>query len=146
MLVLVVARVSDAEGTSVEWRPMIGGGYSQVVDPHGSLSAAGRIQLGRFFFVQPEYLVLIAEGHTDHGPTLMLGLSGGKRDGLRPFVGLGGGPVKGYQGDDGILFLAFGGSYRISREHSAFIQGEIRLGLLGESAYSQLGVAIGISR
>lgn len=127
----------------MEWRPSIGGGYSKVVESHGSLSAALRLQLLGYFFVQPEYLALLTEGHTDHGPTLLVGLSGKSRTSLRPFVALGGGPVKGYQGDDGIFFFAGGVSQPLGHS-GAFVQGEVRYGLLGESAYSQFGVSFGL--
>lgn len=146
VLLLVVAPGAPVESASFEVRPTLSGGYSQIVEAHGSFSAAIRIQLWRFLFVQPEYLVLPAGDHTDHGPTILLGLSGGNRDALRPFVGLGGGPVNGYQGDDGIFYFALGASYPVARQKGVFVQGEFRYGLLGESSYSQIAVGIGISR
>lgn len=130
----------------MEWRPTLAGGYSDIVGAHGAASAALRIQLVRFFFVQPEYLVLPAGDHTDRGPTLLLGVSGGNRDSLRPYVGLGGGPVKGVSGDDGMLYLALGASFPLARRHRVFVQGEFRYGLLGESVYSQLSLGVGFSR
>jgi hypothetical protein len=146
MCVLLVALGAPVEGATLEFRPTLSGGYSNIVDAHGSFSAAVRVQLWRFLFVQPEYLVLPAGDHADHGPTLLLGLSGGNRDALRPFVGLGGGPVDGYQGDDGIFYFALGVSYPVARQKGIFVQGEFRYGLLGESAYSQVSVGIGISK
>jgi len=44
------------------------------VECHGSLSLALRLNLS-YVFVQPEYLALLAEGHTDTGPPLLVGLS-----------------------------------------------------------------------
>jgi hypothetical protein len=146
LLLIVVTPAGLAESASVEFRPTLTGGSSQIVEAHGSFSAAVRIQLWRFLFVQPEYLVLPAGDHTDHGPTLLLGLSGGNRNALRPFIGLGGGPVNGYQGDDGIFYFAMGASYPLAAQKGVFVQGEFRYGLLGESSYSQVTVGIGISR
>lgn len=138
--------IPRVEGAPFEVRPTLTGGYSSIVEAHGSFSAAVRIQLWRFAFLQPEYLVLPAADHADHGLTLLVGLSGGNRDALRPFIGFGGGPVKGYQGDDGIYYVALGASYPLARQKGVFVQGEFRLGLLGESTYSQVTVGIGISR
>ena len=135
-----------AEAADLEWRPALAGGYSKIVDSHGSIGAALRLQVARYFFVEGEYLVLPAEGHTDHGPTFQLGFSGGNRDALRPFASLGGGPVKGFQGDDGLFYVALGVSHPVGRSHGLFVQGEVRYGLLGESSYSQFAVAIGLSR
>ena len=143
---LAVLGPVTAEAVDLEWRPALAGGYSKIVDAHGSIGAALRLQVARFFFVQPEYLVLPGEGHTDHGPTIQAGLSSGSRDALRPFVGLGGGPVNGYQGDDGLFYVALGVSHPLGRSQGVFVQGEVRFGLLGESAYSQFAVAIGLSR
>ncbi len=143
---LFAALGAPAEGATLEFRPTLSAGYSHIVESHGSFSAAVRIQAWRFLFLQPEYLVLPAGDHTDHGPTFLLGLSGGNREGLRPFAGLGGGPVDGYQGDDGIFFFALGASYPVVRQKGVFLQGEFRYGLLGESSYSQFTVGIGISR
>jgi hypothetical protein len=145
-LLFGVALATTVEGESLEWRPMLGGGYSSIVEPHGALSAAMRLQLSPRFFFQPEYLVLPAAGHTDHGPTFLLGVSGTSPNALRPFGGVGGGPVRGYQGDNGIFYVALGASYPVAREHAAFLQGEVRYGVLGESTYSQVSVAVGISR
>jgi len=137
---------ATAEAADLEWRPALGGGYSKIVDSHGSISAALRLQVLRFLFIQPEYLVLPAAGHTDHGLTILVGFSGGNRDALRPYVGLGGGPVNGYQEDDGLFYVALGVSHPLGRSHGVFIQGEVRYGVLGGSTYSQFGVAIGLSR
>jgi hypothetical protein len=137
---------APGESATFEFRPTLTGGYSHIVEAHGAFSAALRIQLWRFLFVQPEYLVLPAGDHTDHGPAFLVGLSGGNPNALRPFVGLGGGPVNGYQGDDGILYFALGASYPLARQKGVFVQGELRFGLLGESSYSQVTVGIGISR
>jgi hypothetical protein len=120
-------------------------GYSKVVEGHASLSPALRVQVAGPLFVQAEYLVLLASGHADHGPTFLVGLSGRSRVSLRLFAGLGGGPVKGFAGDDGIAFLAVGAAYPLGRS-GAFVQGEARFGVLGESQYSQIGVAVGLSR
>lgn len=130
----------------VEWRPALSGGYSKVVDGHAAFGAALRVQLTSFFFVQPEYLVLAADDHSDYGPAVLVGLSGRRRESLRPFIGLGGGPVKGYAGDDNIFYGAIGASYPVARKQGAFVQAEIRYGLLGESAYSQFTLGVGISR
>jgi hypothetical protein len=54
--------------------------------------------------------------------------------------------VKGYQGDDGILYVAAGVSHPVTRSGGVFIQGEFRYGALEESAYSQLSVSVGLSR
>jgi hypothetical protein len=143
---LFVTAGTPVESASFEFRPTLTGGYSHIVEAHGSFSAAVRIQMWRVLFVQPEYLVLPAGDHTDRGPTVLLGLSGGNRDALRPFVGLGGGPVNGYQGDDGIFYFALGASYPLARQKGVFVQGEFRYGVLGESSYSQVSVGIGISR
>ena len=129
----------------IELRAAVGAGYAKVVEGHGSVSAQLRLQLTRFLFVQPEYLALRAGDHTDQGPVLVVGLSGTSRKSLRPYLGLGGGPVRGYQGDDGLVFAAAGVSYPVSRT-GLFVQAEARFGLLGESGYSQYGVALGISR
>ena len=135
--VFFLAPGAPVESATLEFRPTLTGGYSHIVEAHGSFSAAVRIQLWRFLFVQPEYLVLPAGDHTDHGPTVLLGLSGGNRNALRPFVGLGGGPVNGYQGDDGIYYFSVGASYPLARQQGVFVQGEFRYGLLGESSYSR---------
>ena len=76
----------------------------------------------------------------------MVGLSGRNKHGFRPFLGLGGGPVKGYQGDNGMLYLAAGATQPVGRSRRAFLQAEFRTGLLGESAYQQLTIGIGVSR
>lgn len=144
-LLLMVGPV-PAEAVDLEWRPALAGGYSKIVDSHGSIAGALRLQVARYFFVQAEYLVLPGEGHSDHGPTFQLGFSGGNRNALRPFIGLGGGPVKGFQGDDGLFYVALGVSHPLGRSHGVFVQGEARYGLLGESTYSQFAVAIGLSR
>lgn len=137
---------TTVEGSSLEWRPTLSGGYSSIVEAHGSFSAAVRLQVWPFFFVQPEYLVLPAAEHTDHGPTFLLGVSGTNPSALRAFAGLGGGPVRGHQGDRGIFYLALGASYPVARRHGFFVQGELRYGLLGESTYTQVAVAVGVSR
>ncbi len=144
--VCLISVATPVEGATVEWRPTLVGGYSDIVGAHVAVSAALRVQFVRYVFVQPEYLVLAAGDHTDHGPTLLLGVSGGNPNSLRPYVGLGGGPVKGVSGDDGIFYLALGASYPLGRSHRAFIQGEFRYGLLGESTYSQFGIGVGFSR
>src|SRR5512145_1637098 len=150
-LLIVAALVAllsavPGEAADLEWCPTFGGGYSKIFDAHGAISAAVRLHVGRTLFVQSEYLWLPAEGHTDHGPTVLVGLAAGNRETLRPFVGLGAGPVKGYQGDDGIYFIALGASHPLVRQHGVFVQAEARYGLLGETTYSQFAVAIGVSR
>jgi hypothetical protein len=137
---------SYADAELLEWRPSVGGGYSNVLEAHGAINAALRVQISPYLLVQGEYLALPAEGHTDHGPTLFVGLSGGSRTSLRPFVGVGGGPVNGYQDDDGIFYVATGLSHPITPSGGAFIQGEVRYGLLGESTYWQFSVSVGLSR
>lgn len=146
VLLLWGVSASVVEAGGAEFRPTVAGGYSHIVEGHGSLSAALRVQVVSVLFVQAEYLALVGDGHTDHGPTLLAGISGRNRDGLRPFIGVGGGPVKGYQGDDGLAFLAVGVSRPIGRSRGAFLQGEFRGGLLGESAYYQVTLGIGLSR
>jgi hypothetical protein len=143
LALLGIASVASAE---VEWRPTLLGGYSKVFDPHAAFSGALRVQLTPLFYVQPEYLSLVAGDHTDYGPTFQIGISGRSRESLRPFLGFGGGPVKGFAGDDGLFYGALGASYPVSRRHRIFAQGEIRLGLLGETSYSQLAIGIGLSR
>ena len=59
-------------------------------------------------------------------------------------IGFGGGPVNGYQDDDGLYHFAVGASYPVARQKSVFVQGEFRYGRLGESSYSQGSVGIGI--
>jgi hypothetical protein len=130
----------------VEWRPAVSGGYSKVVDGHAAFGAALRVQLTRFFFVQPEYLLLAADDHNDYGPAVLLGLSGRSRESLRPFIGLGGGPVNGYAGDNNLFYGALGASYPVARKQGVFVQAELRYGLLGESTYSQFTLGVGISR
>jgi hypothetical protein len=142
----VLAIVPSVAVAEVEWRPAVSGGYSKIFDGHAAFGAALRVQLTRFFFVQPEYLLLSAPDHTDYGPAVLLGFSGRSRDSLRPFVGLGGGPVKGYAGDDGLVYLALGASHPVARRQRVFVQAEIRYGLLGETAYSQFTLGVGISR
>jgi hypothetical protein len=137
---------SSADAEWLEWRPSVGGGYSKVVESHGAINAALRVQISPYFLLQAEYLALAAEGHTDHGPTVFVGLSGGSRRSLRPFVGVGGGPVSGYQGDDGVLYVGAGVSRPVTRSGDVFIQGEVRYGVLGESTYSQFGLSVGLSR
>jgi hypothetical protein len=53
--------------------------------------------------------------------------------------------VQGFQRDDGIFFL-FGGLSQAIGRSGVFVQGEVRYGLLGESAYSQVSVSLGWSR
>ena len=118
---------------------------SKIVESHGSVSLALRVQVFGHLFVQPEYLALFAEGHTDQGPVVAVGLSSGQRSSLRVFGGVGGGPIQGFQGDDGLFFL-FGGLSQAIGRSGLFVQGEVRCGLLGESAYSQVGVSLGWSR
>jgi len=143
---LALVGVASAANAEVEWRPTLQGGYSKVFDPHLALGGALRVQLTSFFFIQPEYLALVASDHTDHGPALLVGVSGRRRESLRPFIGLGGGPIKGFAGDDGLVYGALGASYPLSRRRGVFVQGEIRYGLLGETSYSQIAISVGISR
>ncbi len=143
---LALVGIGSVAGAEVEWRPTILGGYSKVFDPHGAFSAALRVQLTHFFFMQPEYLALVSGDHTDHGPTVLVGVSGRNRQSLRPFIGLGGGPVKGFAGDDGIFYLALGASYPVAHRHGVFVLGEFRYGLLGETTYSQFAIGVGLSR
>ena len=143
---LLLLLVSAAEGRGAELRPTLSAGYAHIVGGHVSLSGAVRVQIVSAFFVQAEYLALRGDRHTDHGPTLLAGLSGKNKEGFRPFLGLGGGPVKGYRGDNGLLYLAVGATQPIGGSRRAFLQGEFRAGLLGESAYQQFTLGIGVSR
>lgn len=76
--------------------------------------------------------------HGDYGPTLQVGLSSGRRNSLRPFVGLGGGPVQDDQGDDGmfhlaadgVFYLAVGASCPVSQQHGIFVREEVRYAVL----------------
>ena len=144
--VLALAGAPSAASAQVEWRPAILGGYGKIFDAHGAFSASLRLQPTSLLFVQAEYLILAAADHTDHGPTFMAGLSGRRRDALRPFIGIGGGPVKGFAGDDGLYYLALGASYPVARRQGVFVHGEFRYGLLGETRYSQLAIGVGLSR
>jgi len=54
--------------------------------------------------------------------------------------------LKGFAGDDGIFYFAVGASYPVARKQGVFVQGDIRFGLLGETAYSQFTLGVGISR
>lgn len=143
---ILLMLVSALECSAAELRPTLAGGYGEIVEGHGALSGALRVQTGSSVFVQAEYLVLKGDKHTDHGPTLQLGLSGRSRVGLRPFIGVGGGPVKGYRGDDGMVYVAFGAAHPVGGNRGAFLQAEFRAGLLGESAYRQFTLGIGVSR
>ena len=134
-----------AEAAPFELRPSIAVGYSKVVEAHGSLSVGLRVQVIEHLFVQAEYLALVAEGHTDQGPVVAVGLSGGRQSSFRLSAGVGGGPVRGFQGDDDIFFV-FGGLSRAVGRSGLFAQGEVRYGLLGESVYSQASVSFGWSR
>ncbi len=145
-LSVVLAAATSAYAGPVEWRPTLSGGWARVVDAHGSFGGSLRIQLARYCFVQPEILVLPTGGHTDQGVTLMVGLSGPSRDGLRPYIGLGGGPFEGYAGDDGMGYAAAGVSWVVLRRHRVFLQVEGRMGFLGESSYSQMTLGVGLSR
>ena len=138
--------VTPSPARAAELRPTFSAGYADIVGGHGSLSAALRIQVASAFFVQAEYLALLGEQHTDHGPTLLAGLSSRNKDGFRPFIAIGGGPVKGYAGDDGLRYLAVGATKPVGRSRRAFLQAEFRAGLLGESAYKQFTIGIGVSR
>ena len=138
--------LSAAEGGAVELRPTLSAGLADIVGSHGSLSAALRVQIASAFFVQAEYLALQGDRHTDQGPTLLVGLSGRNKNGFRPFLGLGGGPVKGYRGDNGMVYLAAGATQPVGRSRRAFLQAEFRTGLLGESGYQQFAIGIGVSR
>lgn len=133
-------------GGAAELRPTLSAGFADIVGEHGSLSAALRVQIASAFFVQAEYLVLQGDRHTDRGPTVLVGFSGPKKDRFRPFLGLGGGPVKGYRGDDGMLYLAVGATQPVGQSRRAFLQAEFRTGLLGESGYRQFTIGIGVSR
>jgi hypothetical protein len=143
---LALLAVASAANAEVEWRPTLSGGYSKVFDPHLALGVALRVQLASFFFIQPGYLALVAGDHTDHGPAVLVGVSGRSRESLRPFIGFGAGPVKGFAGDDGLVFGALGASYPVSRRRGIYVQGEFRYGLLGETSYSQIAIGVGISR
>lgn len=144
--ILLSGMAQPMHGGDLEWRPAVAGGYSRIFDPHGSLGAALRVHLVPLFFAQAEYLVLPADDHTDHGPTVMLGLSGRSADSIRPYIGLGGGPVKGVAGDDGLAYVALGASYPVARRQRVFVQVEFRYGLLGETTYSQVALGLGLSR
>jgi hypothetical protein len=143
---VALVNAASAAGAEVEWRPTILGGYANVFDGHGAFSAGLRLQLARVLFVQAEYLVLPAVDHTDHGPTFQVGLSGGSQDSIRPFIGIGGGPVKGFAGDDGLYYVTIGASLPVDRRRGVFIQGELRHGMLGETRYSQFSIGVGLSR
>ena len=134
------------KGGASELRPTLSAGFADIVGEHGSLSAALRVQIASAFFVQGEYLVLKGDRHTDKGPTVLVGLSAPNKDRFRPFLGLGGGPVKGYRGDEGMLYLAIGATQPVGQSRRAFLQGEFRIGLLGESGYRQFTMGIGVSR
>jgi hypothetical protein len=143
---LALFNAASAAGAEVEWRPAILGGYAHVFEGHGAFCAGLRFQPASVLFVQAEYLVLPAVDHTDHGPTFQVGLSGRSRDSIRPFVGIGGGPVKGFAGDDGLYYLALGASYPVDRRRGVFVHGELRFGMLGETRYSQFAIGVGLSR
>ena len=143
---LALSLLVPAVGGAAELRPSLSVGYGDIVGAHASLSAALRVQIASAFFVQAEYLALQGDGHTDRGPTLLAGFSTPNKDRFRPFLGLGGGPVKGYGGDDGMFYLAVGASQPVGRGRRAFVQAEFRIGLLGESAYRQFTIGIGMSR
>lgn len=135
-----------ARGGAGELRPTLSAGFADIVGDHGSLSAALRVQIARAFFVQGEFLVLPGDRHTDKGPTVLVGLSAPNKERFRPFMGLGGGPVQGYGGDDGMLYLAVGATQPVGRSRRTFLQGEFRVGLLGESGFRQFTIGIGVSR
>ena len=131
---------------AVELRPTLSAGFADIAGEHGSLSAALWVQLASSFFVQAEYLVLPGERHTDKGPTVLVGISTPNKDRFRPFLGLGGGPVRGYRGDDGMFYLAVGATQPVGQSRRAFLQAEFRTGLLGESGYRQFTIGIGVSK
>lgn len=135
-----------APSTAAELRPTVSLGVADVVGGHFAMSAALRVQFAGVVFVQGEYVALRADGHTDRGPAFQLGLSGRNRAGLRPFVALGGGPVKGYGGDDELRYVAAGVARSLGRSGRTFVQAELRAGLLGESAYRQFTIGVGLSR
>ncbi len=135
-----------APGSAAELRPAVSVGGADIVGGHIALGAALRVQIASALFVQAEYLALRGDAHTDQGPTLQVGLSGRNRNGFRPFIGLGGGPVKGYGGDDGLRYVAVGAAHPLGRRGRAFLQAELRAGLLGESAYRQFAVSLGVSK
>jgi hypothetical protein len=143
---LLVGMAQPMLGADLEWRPAIAGGYSKIFDSHVSFGAALRVQVIPVFFAQAEYLVLSADGHTDSGPTVLLGLSGSSRESMRPYIGIGGGPVQGVSGDDGMIYVALGAAHPVARRRQVFVQGEFRYGLLGETTYSQLTIGLGLSR
>jgi hypothetical protein len=95
--------------------------------------------------VQGEYLALVADGHTDHGPTFQAGVSGSKATGIRPYLAVGAGPIKGFAGDDGIAYAALGSACPIGSK-GFYVQPEVRVGILGETAYTQLAVGFGFAR
>jgi hypothetical protein len=134
------------KGGAGELRPTLSAGFADIVGEHGSLSAALRVQVASAFFVQGEYLFLQGDRHTDKGPTLMVGLSTPNKDRFRPFLGLGGGPVKGFRGDDGMLYLAAGATQPVGQSRRTFLQAEFRAGLLGESGYRQFTLGVGLAR
>jgi len=144
-VMLVVGMAQPVQAADLEWRPAVVGGYSKIFDAHGSVGAALRVQVSAFV-AQAEYLVLPASDHTDHGPSVLLGLSGRSADSIRPFIGLGWGPVKGVSGDDGLAYVALGASYPVVRRQRVFVQGEFRYGQLGETTYSQITLGLGLSR
>jgi len=143
---LVIAMAQPLDGADLEWRPTVTGGYSKIYDPHGSFGAALRVHLAGFFFAQAEYLVLFTDDHTDYGPTVLVGLAGRNDESIRPYIGLGGGPVKGVSGDDGLAYVALGASYPVARRQRVFVQGEFRYGSLGETTYYQVTLGLGLSR
>jgi hypothetical protein len=141
-IALLLLAVPALEGATV--RPAIFGGYAHIVDPHAAFVGALRVQLLSRFFVQAEYVALRGGDHWDYGPAFQIGLSSARTTGLRPYLAVGGGPVKGLAGDDGLGYLATGASYPLG--NGWFVQPEFRTGILGESAYWQIALGVGFGK
>lgn len=136
---------ATAPSHAAELRPSVSLGYAHVGESHASFSGALRLHLTPWLFVHAEYLALAADGHTDHGPTFQAGVSGRKATGLRPYLAVGAGPIDGFAGDDGIAYAALGAAWPFGAK-GLFVQPEVRVGLLGETAFTQVAFALGFSR
>jgi hypothetical protein len=138
ILLLLLWLASPALATDV--MPRVQVGAASVVYGHTALSGSVRVQWGRFY-LEPEYLALFANDHTDQGPLLGLGFSGKGR--IRPHLGLAMGPVEGL--DSGLFYLSAGVSFPAG-SRGLVITPELRTGLLGESGYGQAGISLGWRR
>ena len=111
----------------------------------GAIVGAVRLHVSPRFFLQAEYVALPGEGHTDHGPAVQVGISS-RNGGLRPYAAIGGGPVRGLSGDDGLIYGALGISHSIGGRRRLFLQPEVRIGMLGESGYTQIALGVGFAK